>query len=254
MISSQQTAIILRKAAYGEADEIVTALLSGGGVRRFFATGTRKSRRRFGGLVDHFARLTLNYQPRSAGLWRLLSVEEASVVLSPWRDPCTFALGHVLAELICIFIPEEVPTEELYALWGEIESSLTAAPVSALSAASILLRCLPHFGYAVDLSHCRFCGVLTDDMPCLFDKSSGGLFCHTCMQPLKSGQGGVALSSALRRILLTDMVSVSATERAALEPLAIIFVGELIRFCELHAQCPIRSAAFLLKLLGAAVS
>lgn len=242
MIPSVQSGIILRKTPYGEADAIVTALLSGGGVRRFFAAGVRKSRRRYVGLVDHFSCLNLNYLPRAEGLWRLVSVDEIRDTAPIWQEPRAFALGHLLAELICVFTPEEVPSADIFDLWGRVEKVLQGRPVDAALACWILLRFLPLFGYAIDLTRCRQCGEGGWGRSTGFRRESGGLLCAACVQ---AGSGRLSdLADDRRKMLLAEEIPANAGLGAM-----AVFLGEVIGFCELHAQRTLRAGVFLQELL-----
>ena len=52
----------------GEADEIITVLLADHGLQKFFVGGSRKSKKRFRGVVDHFSRLKMEYKSKDCGL------------------------------------------------------------------------------------------------------------------------------------------------------------------------------------------
>lgn len=109
--------IILKKIPYSEADEIITVLLKGDGVRRFFVRGSRKSKKRYPGLIDHFAHLRFEYKSSPKGLWMLTGVQALS---QGCHEPLTmkaYALLAYLAELITEFVPEGDGDHDLYPLW-----------------------------------------------------------------------------------------------------------------------------------------
>jgi len=101
-----QTGIILKKLSYGEADEIITVLLKDDGIRRFFVAGSRKSKKRYQGLIDHFSHLKFHYRPNNKGLWRLQDVDLVKLNgQSIWKSMENFSFGNYVAELICEFTP-----------------------------------------------------------------------------------------------------------------------------------------------------
>lgn len=151
MIPQIQSGIILRRSPYGETDEIVTALLEGAGVRRFFASGIRKSQKRFAGRMELFSHALLSCIPRREGLWRLVGAEQVGGdVGQAWTDPLHFALGNLLSEIICIFTPEEVPAADLFLLWRELTGALEKRAFTNDSVIETLLKFMSLLGYDFD--------------------------------------------------------------------------------------------------------
>jgi len=148
----KQAGIILRKISYGEADEIVTVLFEGDGVRRLFASSSRKSRKRFAGLIDVFANLEFHYSVGTSSLGRLQKASEiqSQVSLRFWeKDLLVFSFFSYLAELICEFNPEEASADGLYYLWNETALSFQSHDFSTEAAACSLARAFEIFGYSV---------------------------------------------------------------------------------------------------------
>ncbi len=143
--------IILKKIPYSEADEIVTVLLQKEGVHRFFAAGSRKSKKRFKGLVDYFAHLNFSYRPSTRGLWRLLSVEEIADFQNRGHQikPTQFAYLNLMAELICEFTPEHDGDHGLYDLWFDIQEDCKDNTLSYEIASKFLLRFFDCVGYGL---------------------------------------------------------------------------------------------------------
>jgi DNA repair protein RecO len=148
----KQAGIILRKISYGEADEIVTVLFEGDGVRRLFASSSRKSRKRFAGLIDVFANLEFQYTLGRGSLARLQKASEiqSQVKSRFWeKDLSVFSFFSYLAELICEFNPEEANADGLYSLWNEAAFFFQSHNFSTEVAAHFLARAFEIFGYAV---------------------------------------------------------------------------------------------------------
>lgn len=174
--------IALRKIPYGEADEIVTVLFRDGGVRRLFAAGARKSKRRFGGLVDVFAPLRWECLPREGGLWRLIGVEESGTrSFRPDADLSVYAFLNYLSELICEFSPEAADANSLFLSWQMAVARLQGEGFSAPLAVAVLMRFLTDFGYELAIDHCAACGAGIFDGSC-FSPERGGVLCATCFE------------------------------------------------------------------------
>ena len=155
MISLTQEAVILGLSPYGEADLIVTALLSGHGVRRFFARQARKSSRRFGSLLDHFAILTLIYREKPSGLWMLDEAganPRSSLFSQNIRNNLdAFALLSLLAEVITAFSPDGGEETGLFSVWLDVLRRLESGDVPTELARIVLTQCLSDFGYGPGL-------------------------------------------------------------------------------------------------------
>lgn len=147
----QQAGIILRKIPYGEADEIVTVLFEGDGVRRLFASSSRKSRKRFAGLIDAFAHLEFHYSIGASSLGRLQKATEIQTQIGSrfWeKDLRVFSFFSYLAELICEFNPEESDADGLYDLWKETAVFFQSRDFSIEAATRSLAKAFEIFGYA----------------------------------------------------------------------------------------------------------
>jgi DNA repair protein RecO (recombination protein O) len=243
MTLTTQPGIILRKAPYSDADEIVTVLLREGGVQRFFAAGARKSKKTFGGRIDYFAALELRFSPRNEGLWRLWGAEEQGVAVpSPWQDPRNFAVASYLAEVICAFTPAAVHSEDLFTLWIETAAEAGRQPATPASFARQLARFLVLFGYAIDWRRCVGCGDPAQ-APYAFDEVRGGPVCTICRGP--------GPSSGLFPPDLINFVTGLQEDGGPQHPLrqAQKLAYQLVRFTALILQKPVKSEEFLKRVL-----
>lgn len=143
--------IILKKQDYSDSDEIVTVLLKEGGIRKFFVSGSKKSKKRYQGLIDHFSCLNFHYHAGSSGLSRVRLVERTSGNPPISADLRCFAFGSYLAELICDFFPEAATDHDLYDLWQHVQLKLNQNGFSLVLAIQYLLIFFQRAGYAVDV-------------------------------------------------------------------------------------------------------
>jgi len=143
-----QEGVILKKIPYSEADEIVTVLLKSDGIRRFFVPGSRKSKRKFAGLIDYFAHLKLTYNKSHKGLWRLVEANSRPGTTQA-TDIIKYAFSNMFAELICEFTPEAVDDDELYELWNQLQDAYKNNEFTAKAGTYFIQQALTHAGYAI---------------------------------------------------------------------------------------------------------
>ncbi|MBU0505614.1 MAG: DNA repair protein RecO [bacterium] len=148
----QHSGIILKKLSYSEADEIITVLFKGIGIKRLFVRGSRKSKKRFGGLIDHFAHLKFFFSSHNKGLSSLTSVEEfhESMQRDLWTLGPNFAYASLLSEFICEFTPEDGDDHGLYDLWLSLYNELKQKELTPDMATNYFIMFLRHVGYAPD--------------------------------------------------------------------------------------------------------
>ena len=144
-----QTGIILQKIPYSEADEIITVLLKEQGVHRFFAHGSRKSKKKFQGLLDHFAHLHFEYQISNKGLWTLRDVQRLAHESQSVLSLEAYAVLSYLAELITEFVPEGGGDHGLYDLWLELQAEVKLRTPTDQLANKYLTRFFARVGYAL---------------------------------------------------------------------------------------------------------
>ena len=109
-------ALILRKSSYGEADLLVTLFSRESGKFRALAKNAKKSRKRFGGRLDFFNRLSIDVT-LNKGRFNLIG----DVTLKQtYRDIAesvdSFATATRVLELVDFLIPEQEPASELFDL------------------------------------------------------------------------------------------------------------------------------------------
>lgn len=144
ILHHSQRAIVLKKIPYSESDEIITALLKEGGVRRFYVRGSKKSQKRFAGALDLFNHVSLSYTENQKGLWGLHEASLVSGQKNFWfEDLQVYAFLNFFAEMICEFSPEGVVLP-IYDLWyetlSEVQENITAGGTA-------LKKAMALFGY-----------------------------------------------------------------------------------------------------------
>ena len=173
-------AVVLKVIDYREADVIATVFTREHGKLRGIALNARKSRKRFGGALDIFARLTLSIRLRE-GLSR---IEEASVItLSPHirEDMTKVAFASCACELTDALLPDGMPNPRYYRLLCGWLERLDTAPPSPADRRFFEINTLNILGYRPELDLCTVCnGPLNDLTPLSFHPTAHALTCRRC--------------------------------------------------------------------------
>ena len=148
----QEKGVILQKLAYSDADEIITVLFEKSGVKRLFVRGSRKSKKRFGGRIDHFEELSFQYTSKDQGLGMLRAIDNlpGSIRSKALNNIFSFAFLNYISEIIREFFWEEARADEVYELWQDLAAEIKDDPLSLERAIFYHLRILSLAGY--DLS------------------------------------------------------------------------------------------------------
>jgi len=237
-----QLGIILKKLPYGEADEIITLLLKDEGIRRFFVAGSRKSKKRYLGLIDQFAHLKFHYKPSLKGLWRIHDVEEIAFQEQPWRELNHFAFGSFLAELIYEYTPEAVVDHHLYELWIEMIQALPNNNYPLPTYSHYLYKFFQITGYALVLNQCVNCGEANLPDPVLFDHLRGGVVCENC-DPLRGQLSQSKMALNIFQMIQTGQPNGKDIQQDNWLPL----LKELTKFSQNILQKQSRAASFFLQ-------
>jgi len=185
--------ILLRRVDYGDHDLIVHVLTPDRGKMTLIAKSAKKSRRRFGGVLDLFAVLELTCSGAVKG--RLPLLQEASLV-TPWqtlrRDALKTAYASYWAELVDAWLEPGEAQRPLYDLFCFCLSALDgdSLPAAALSVL-FQMRFVALAGFGPRLDGCTRCQTtLTDNSADAwgFDPAAGGLVCPACSSPGTAGR------------------------------------------------------------------
>ncbi|HYO95481.1 MAG TPA: DNA repair protein RecO [Polyangiaceae bacterium] len=178
-------ALVLRRVEYGEADLILTLFTRSLGKVSAMARSARKSRRRFGGMLEPFFTLTVRLQERPGV--EIMQLTEAALrtprlgLLADLTrlEAAGRALGWVRAAA-----PPRTPEPEV---WATIERLLDRLARSdnqrspELELAEAGLSLLNGFGWGIDFERCVRCGKpCPEHQPAGVDPLQGGLVCRAC--------------------------------------------------------------------------
>lgn len=203
-------AVVLRARTIGENDLWVDFLTPDHGRLHGIARHGRKSRRRFGTVLESMNLVRLRYRWSSAGAEGLVSLEEA-VLLLPIHyletDGPRLVAAFYLVDLVRQFIPERSPDPKAYFLLKESLEALDRdrqRPVPDI-VLHFEYRLLELSGYSPHLGKCLSCGrPRSREEKFYFVYREGGIFCADC---LTSAPGGFdvlsreSLSSILGRFM-----------------------------------------------------
>ncbi len=180
MAGNTMEAIVLKVMDYREADVIATLFTREQGKLRGIALNARRSRKRFSGALDLFARLTVTLSVRE-GLSRL---EEASVIslASHIREDITkVALAGYACELTDLLLPDGLPNLRYYRLLRAWLERLDSAPPSPMDRRFYEINTLNILGYRPELERCSVCeGPFDGSKPLTFHPSAHALTCRNC--------------------------------------------------------------------------
>ncbi len=201
MSELRSEALVLRRFDYGEADRIVWLILPGRGRLAAFAAGARKSKRRFAGALEPFARLSVRLTPpRRGDLFRLAEAEILEIH-EPLRHSLeALASASAACELVAALCPEahSAPGGDLYVpLLGYLRA-LVRSGSQPNDFYRFLLLGLEAAGLRPKLSHCARCRESTEHGRTHFDAAEGGFLCERCPPRFASA---VALSAQTAQAL-----------------------------------------------------
>lgn len=178
-------AIILKRIACGESDQIVTFFSRYHGRQSGIAKGAKNSRRRFGGALEPGSIVELTYRPRRGS--DLVWLGEARVLLS--AAGYTTSLVRIAAvsaalELALGFLKDgQMAVEKFDLLAGHLSRLALVDPVLA-ELARFSFAWLSLSGFAPVLDRCTTCAEPADQRTgWRFTVADAGLVCPTCRTP-----------------------------------------------------------------------
>jgi len=187
-------AILLGVSDYGEADRIVTLFTLEHGKLKGLAKGAKRSFRRFGGILEPFARLTVDIAVRS-GLSRLVGADALTIFPRIREDLMKIGYAGYACETVDLLLPEGLPNSRLFRLLAAYLEHLDLAPPSPSDRRFFEVNLLNILGYRLPLGECCSCGVDLTMAPVRHAGAAGGLLCGRC------GRGGRAVSEGTVRLL-----------------------------------------------------
>jgi DNA repair protein RecO (recombination protein O) len=214
-------ALLLRSVDYGESDRVITLLTRRFGKVACIARAARRSKKRFGGVLQPFTLLAVAIEPRRTGMPTLQSAEigrhHPRIVASLER----VSSGYAALELVRELSADQEADDAVFDLALELLAALDAEecrPDALL--VCFEARLLAIVGFAPMLDACGHCGKRAQPgQRARFDAASGHLVCGACRGVTASGRD--MLSGAARAALML------ASEGAVLEAAELLQPADL---------------------------
>ncbi|NJD90292.1 MAG: DNA repair protein RecO [Geobacter sp.] len=191
-------AIILSAMDYREADRIVTLFCRDLGKISALARGARRSRKRFGGALELFARLNVTLALKD----NLSALGDCDIVTVHPRIRADFtAIAHAsyACELAAALIPEHLPNQRLFRLLSAYLEHLDSGTAKPADRHFFEMNLLNILGYRPPLESCSGCGANLVDTGCLWNVDR--CLCRDCAK----GLPGERLGPAAVALLLTSL-------------------------------------------------
>lgn len=181
MPTYRDQAVVLRTHQLGEADRIITLLTRTHGKVRAVARGVRKTSSKFGGRLEPFQHIDIQFA-EGRGALEVVTQVEALHVSRLAEDYTRFTAAQVLVETADRLVVEErSPALRQYRLLlGALRALEAGDRPAPLVVDSYLLRALAVAGYAVSTTRCAGC-----ENPDVrwFSPMGGGAVCTGCRAP-----------------------------------------------------------------------
>ena len=232
-------AVVIGLMDYRETDRIVSFFSREHGKINGIARGARKSVKRFGGALELFARLSVQFLPGES----LVTIREVDIrTIYPQIRATLAGIAHAgyAAELVAALAPERYGNRRVFRLLTAYLEHLDLTPATPSDRHFFEINLLNILGYRPPLESCARCGADLDPCGGFWSAGTGqGIHCQSCRT------GGKRLSAAtvalLRQSLTTGRFGQISFSREALSE-TDEFLHE---FIAAHIQRPLKSLAFL---------
>ncbi len=254
MASFSTSAIVLRRIDYGDFDLILSLLTPSRGKLTVMAKAAKRSKKRFGGVLELFSDLEIVYSiGRSKGLPLLKEASLRYPYFNIRADIKKTAYASYWAELINHWVEEGQEQAALYTLLRYVLRELDQGDVpDELLSILFQMKFLSISGLCPNLNHCCTCKSAMEqlaDKAIVLDHAKGGLVCEDCMpfQPRQRllSRGTVKQLQWVERNELGKAVRIRFSPQALTEGLAF-----LEAFVPYHLGKEPRSLKFLQKIRG----
>ncbi|MCF6265201.1 MAG: DNA repair protein RecO [Desulfuromusa sp.] len=187
-------AVVLRHTNYGESDIILTLFTAEYGLQKAFAKAARKSRKRFGAVLDPFTQAVFQWKKGRGAFWLLLDAELISSRFGLRSDLQRLALASYGVELIDLLLEEGESYQLIYQLLCSFLDYLEQGGDESTARLLFELRLIYLLGYMPHLLHCSDCLKIFENELIRFDAIRGGSLCLDCARsagiPVKLGTIG----------------------------------------------------------------
>lgn len=199
MKSLTDEAIVVGMMDYREVDKIIHLYTKEHGRISGIARGARSSIRRFGGVFELFARLTVNFLPADD----LVTIREAEVeTIYPGIRKAfeRIAYAGYSAELVSAITPEKLANKRVFRLLNSYLERLDLYPADPSDRHFFEINLLNILGYRPPLESCATCGVTLAGEGGFWQRGgSPGIHCRKC------SRGGDRLGGTSVSLLLEAM-------------------------------------------------
>ncbi len=199
MKSVTDDAIVIGLLDYRESDRIVSLFTREHGRINGIARGARRSVKRFGGVLELFARLTVNFTHSDS----LVTIREVDVFsIYPGIRSSFEGIAHAgyACELVSLLAPERQANQRLFRLVTAYLGHLDESSATASDRHFFEINLLNILGYRPPLDSCAGCGSNLAVFGGVWSATlEDGIFCKRC-----SGRGGL-LDGATVSLLLESM-------------------------------------------------
>jgi len=180
MKSLTDEAIVVGLMDYGETDRIVHLYTREHGRISGLARGARKSVKRFGGVLELFARISVNFLPAD----NLVVIRGAdAVTIYPGIRRALGSIAHAgyAAELVSALTPEKYPSKRLFRLLCAYLEQLDTTPAAPSDRHFFEINLLNILGYRPPLENCARCGgSFASEGGFWLPGGSHGIYCRQC--------------------------------------------------------------------------
>lgn len=180
MATYRDHAVVLRTHQLGEADRIVTFLTRSHGKIRAVAKGVRKTSSKFGGRLEPFQHVDVQFA-EGRGSLEIITQAELIHASRLSGDYTRFTAAEVLVETADRLVEEEgvAALAHYRLLLGALRALETNDRPAPLIVDSYLLRALAVAGYEVATKECAGCGASDIGW---FSAQGGGAVCLSCRE------------------------------------------------------------------------
>lgn len=208
--------IVLRTFNLGEADKIVTLLSDKRGKVSFVAKGVRRTRSRFGAVVDPFTDLRVTARAGKGALATLTGVEVLDACLDMRADLESLRYGYAMLEAMDRHAQEEHAEPRLYKL---LRAGIEAIRVAAAPAGKDIVilafdvKLAAISGFLPNLFSCGHCGEKGRALG-YFSPSVGGAVCPACRPAARDARAMSVSAPALAwQLLYTSFKELGSIEQ-----------------------------------------
>lgn len=214
---------LLRRIVYGESDLIITFFSVDQGKVTVIAKSAKKSRKRFGGILEPFSLLKIVC---GTGRRSGMPVLQEAALVHPFArirtDVSKTGFASYWAEIINEWSAESEAQPDIYRLFYHVLDQLDQTTDSGAGLSILFqLRFLTHAGLKPNLERCTGCKAAIDAIPQArvgYDLSRGGLICGRCGRP---GEGRHSLSKgAVKLMLWIQRMALDTASRTQFSPVA----------------------------------